>query len=286
MLRRLIGEDIEFAVMPGGELGSVRVDVGQLEQVIMNLVVNARDAMPTGGKLSIETTNVELEEEIGQGGVTIVPGNYVMLAVSDTGCGMDAETKRRIFEPFFTTKEIGRGTGLGLSTCYGIVKQSGGYIWVYSEPGHGTVFKIYLPRVDATPEVARKRSTTIDLSGTETVLLIEDDERVRGAVSRMLEVRGYRVIVARSGLEAIALAKRYDGKIDLVLSDVIMPGASGPEVVQQLRESDSGVRALFMSGYTDHAILRAGSLQAETNFIQKPFAPEALAKKVREVLEA
>jgi signal transduction histidine kinase/CheY-like chemotaxis protein len=285
MIRRLIGEDVDFSVEPGESLGSVRVDMGQLEQVIMNLVVNARDAMPTGGKLSIETSNVELDD-YAAGYISAQPGSYVMIAVSDTGSGMSAETRQRIFEPFFTTKELGKGTGLGLSTCYGIVKQSGGYIWVYSEVGRGTVFKIYLPRVDACPDRAPKQAGTLDVSGSETVLLVEDDDRVRAAVSRMLEPRGYHVLVARNGTEAIDIVERHQGLIHLVLSDVVMPNTSGPEVVERVRARSTEVRALFMSGYTDHAVLRNGALQGGTNFIQKPFAPETLAKKVREVLDA
>lgn len=286
MLQRLIGEDIEFTVLPAADLGSVRVDMGQLEQVIMNLVVNARDAMPTGGKLLIETQNIELDECYAASHIAAVPGSYVMLAVSDTGCGMDAQTQRRIFEPFFTTKELGKGTGLGLSTCYGIVKQSGGYVWVYSEPGRGTTFKIYFPRVDGQPDRVRKVAGNLEVSGTETILLVEDDDRVRNAVSRMLEPKGYQVLVARNGIEATEIVKCHQGPIHLVLSDVVMPDANGPEVVERVRASSTEVRALFMSGYTDHAVLRNGALQAGTNFIQKPFAPETLAKKVREVLDA
>jgi len=286
MLRRLIGEDVEFAVLPGADLGAVQVDVGQIEQVIMNLAVNARDAMPLGGRFSIETANVELAAGLAIP-VPIPPGRYVMIAVTDTGCGMDAETKARIFEPFFTTKELGKGTGLGLSTCHGIVKQSGGYIWVYSEQGQGTVFKIYLPRVDAAPEQsAPRRFDSSDLRGEETILLAEDDDCVRAAVTRMLAARGYRVLVARNGPEAIALAERHAGSIDLVLSDVIMPGSAGPEVVARVRQYFPTARVLVMSGYTDHAVLRSGALQAGMNFIQKPFAPEALALKVRAVLDA
>jgi nitrogen-specific signal transduction histidine kinase/CheY-like chemotaxis protein len=286
MLRRLIGEDIEFSVIPGADLGSVRVDVGQLEQVIMNLVVNARDAMPLGGGLLIETSNVELGDEYAASHVSAVPGSYVMLAVSDTGCGMNAETQRRIFEPFFTTKELGKGTGLGLSTCYGIVKQSGGYIWVYSEPGRGTTFKIYFPRVNGRPEAGRKLSGSFNVRGSETILVVEDDDRVRNAVSRMLEPLGYTVLSARNAGEASDVVAHHAESIDLVLSDVVMPSSSGPEVVAELQRKAPAARALFMSGYTDHAVLRNGALEGGTNFIQKPFAPEALVKKVREVLDA
>jgi two-component system, cell cycle sensor histidine kinase and response regulator CckA len=284
MLCRLIGEDIALVVAPGSDLGNVRVDVGQLEQVIMNLAVNARDAMPTGGRLTIETGNVELDEECLGADAPVTPGRYVMLAVSDTGCGMDAETKRRIFEPFFTTKELGKGTGLGLSTCYGIVKQSGGHIWVYSERGKGSVFKIYLPRVDAPPDAARERPVHRRLEGSETILLVEDDDRVRSAVSRMLGARGYQLLVARDGAEARALVDAHHGAIHLLITDVVMPNESGPDVAQIVRERTQ-CKVLFMSGYTDHAVLRLGVLETGQSFIQKPFAPETLARKAREVLD-
>jgi CheY-like chemotaxis protein len=207
-----------------------------------------------------------------------------MLAVSDTGGGMDAETKRKLFEPFFTTKEPGKGTGLGLSTCYGIVKQSGGHIWVYSEVGQGSVFKIYLPRVDAPPDAARERPSKQTTTGRDTILLVEDDQRVRAAVSRMLEGRGYRLLVAADGAEARRVAAAHTGPIDLLITDVVMPGESGPEVAQAIREHFN-CKVLFMSGYTDHAVLRSGVLQTGRSFIQKPFAPDTLARKVREVLD-
>jgi PAS domain S-box-containing protein len=285
MLCRTIGEDIALVVVPGLDLGTVRVDVGQIEQVIMNLAVNARDAMPTGGRLTIETSNVDLEEDYANSHAPVSTGRYVMLAVSDTGSGMDAETQRRLFEPFFTTKELGKGTGLGLSTCYGIVKQSGGHIWVYSELGRGSVFKIYLPRTDAPPDRARERVRQARLEGTETVLLVEDDDRVRAAVQRMLETRGYHLIVARDGAEARNVAVTHQGPIDLLITDVVMPDTSGPEVAQMIRER-FGCKVLFMSGYTDHAVLRSGVLQPGLSFVQKPFAPETLARKTREVLDA
>jgi PAS domain S-box-containing protein len=284
MLRRLIGEDIEFAVQAANDLGSVRVDAGQLEQVIMNLAVNARDAMPTGGKLVISTENVEVDEQyVGTQG-PVIPGRYVVLSVADTGSGMDAQTKRHIFEPFFTTKEPGKGTGLGLSTCYGIVKQSGGYIWVYSELGHGTVFKVYLPRVDEQPAAAPRSGAELMTRGSETILLVEDDETLRTAIQRMLEPLGYRVLVASSGAHALELARRYSTDIDLVLSDVVMPGLCGPEAVEQVCAHARTARTLFMSGYSDHAAFDRGTLQAALNFIQKPFAPDALARKIRQVL--
>jgi PAS domain S-box-containing protein len=285
MLRRLIGEDIALRVVPSSNLGAVRVDVGQIEQVIMNLVVNARDAMPTGGMLSIETANVELDADYAMGHPSVEPGPYVMLTVSDTGSGMDAETKRRLFEPFFTTKEVGKGTGLGLSTCYGIVKQSGGHIWVYSELGKGSVFKVYLPRVDATLERASVRAPASRLEGNETVLLVEDDARVRSAVKRMLEKRGYTVVAADDGTQAARVIDTYPGPIHAVLTDVVMPRASGPEVADFAR-ARFGAKVLFMSGYTDHSMLRSGVVRVGQRFIQKPFSPDQLARKIREVLDA
>jgi PAS domain S-box-containing protein len=286
MLKRLIGEDIDFCVVPGADLGAVRVDVGQIEQVIMNLVVNARDAMPTGGKLTLETANVDLTDPQVAAEVGAQPGAYVMLAVSDTGSGIDEAIRARIFEPFFTTKEVGKGTGLGLSTCYGIVQQSGGYISVYSEPGRGSVFKVYLPRVDIDSTTPIARPSLSPLGGDETVLLIEDDEHVRNAVERMLRTRGYRLLTACNGDAAIDLASRHDGPIHLILSDVVMPGASGPEVALRVQRRCANARALFMSGYTDHALLRGETFQGSVNYLQKPFAPDALCKKVRDVLDA
>jgi two-component system cell cycle sensor histidine kinase/response regulator CckA len=285
MLRRLIGEHIEFDIVPGAELGSVRIDAGQLEQVVMNLVVNARDAMPGGGRLTIETANVELSDLCAGAQGPTEQCQYVMLSVRDTGCGMDAETKRRIFEPFFTTKPPGKGTGLGLSTCYGIVKQSGGSIWAYSDLGRGSVFKICLPRVAGCPESGKKRAPRAEVPGNETILLVEDDERVRTAVQRMLETRGYRVLAASNGAHAIELARSQRGQIQLVLSDVVMPGASGPEVVEQLQR-EGALRSLYMSGYSDHAVLKGGASRSEVHLIQKPFSPEALVKKIREVIDA
>jgi PAS domain S-box-containing protein len=284
MLRRLIGEDIDFSVVKTPGLHTVRVDVGQIEQVIVNLVVNARDAMPTGGKLAIATANVDFAAPMSLDDTTIPPGSYAMFSVADSGCGMDPATLRRIFEPFFTTKEVGKGTGLGLSTCYGIVKQSGGYIWVRSEVDRGTTFEIYLPR-DTGARIERTRRTgKIEVRGEETILLVEDDDRVRVAIGRMLTNHGYHVIAARDGGEAISIAENHT--IDLVVSDVIMPGLSGPEVVDRVRKISPHASALFMSGYTDHEVLRNGVLQDEFNFIQKPFAPATLAKKVRDVLDA
>ncbi|MEZ4405524.1 MAG: ATP-binding protein, partial [Polyangiales bacterium] len=285
MLRRLIGEDVEFVIRCAEGIGKVRADVGQVEQVVMNLVVNARDAMPTGGKLTIETADVELDAGYAADHPTVAPGAYVVVSVSDTGCGMSREVQARLFEPFFTTKEQGKGTGLGLSTAYGIVKQSGGHISVYSEVGHGTVFRVYLPRVDARPETAR-RSDIGQPGGTETILVVEDDERLRAAVTRILSGKGYRLLVAGDGASALKLLGEHEGPVHLVLSDAIMPGMSGPEAVREVQRCSPETRALFMSGYTDHAVLREGALQSRVNFIQKPFAPHALLRKVREVLDA
>jgi PAS domain S-box-containing protein len=287
MLRRIIGEDIEFSTALPDALDRVHADAGQIEQVIMNLVVNARDAMPVGGKLSIETANVVLDAAYCRTHLGAAAGPHVMLAVSDTGCGMDADTKRRLFEPFFTTKERGKGTGLGLSTCYGIVKQSGGWIWVYSERGQGTVFKVYLPVASAdSARVSSIAAPVPSAKGHETVLVIEDDAQVRSMVRRILASNSYDILEARDGGEALALAHNHHGRIDLILSDVVIPGLSGPEIVQQVQHEHGSTRSLFMSGYTDHAVLRDRILAAGANFIQKPFAPAALANKVREVLDA
>jgi PAS domain S-box-containing protein len=286
MLRRLIGEDIEFRVSLAPDLGNVRADPGQLQQVLMNLVVNARDAMPTGGKLLIETMNTDLTGEYAELHQPVVPGSYVMVAVSDTGIGMDADTLTRIFEPFFTTKEKGRGTGLGLSTVYGIVKQSGGYIWVYSEPGRGTTFKVYLPRVDAPARPVGQPRGTRALAGTETILLAEDDEMLRPLSKVLLRKLGYTVLEAPNGEEALAAAERHHGPIHLLVADVVMPGASGRELARRLAESRPDTKVLYVSGYTDDAIVRHGMLEPGLNFLQKPFTPDALARKVREVLDA
>jgi CheY-like chemotaxis protein len=285
MLCRLICEDIRLVMAPTPGLGAVRVDVGQLEQVIMNLVVNARDAMPTGGTLTIETSNVEVDVEYMASHPPVERGQYVVLTVSDTGCGMDAETKRRLFEPFFTTKEFGKGTGLGLSTSYGIIKQSGGHIWVYSEPGRGTVFKIYLPRVHGPVDGPSLKQPATHVDGSETVLVVEDDPGVRSALTRMLAGHGYRVLKASDGVEAAALLESHESSIDLLLTDVVMPRSSGPEVAAIARRR-FGSKVLFMSGYTEHAALRSGGIERGQGFIQKPFSPLSLAKKVREVLDA
>ena len=288
MLRRMIGEDVELRVSLKDELDHIKADPVQLEQVIMNLVVNARDAMPRGGKLSIETSNVYLDEAYAREHVSVVPGDYVMLAISDTGCGMKEETRLHIFEPFFTTKEQGKGTGLGLSMVYGIVRQSGGNVWVYSEEGRGTTFKIYFPRVTAHAEVFKRISGGLDSPrGSETILLVEDAELVRKLARQVLEAAGYRVLEAASAEAAIDICERINGdKIDLLLTDVVMPGMSGNEMSRILLAKQPDMPVLYMSGYTDDAIVQHGVLEAGINFLQKPFTPGALASKVREVLDA
>jgi CheY-like chemotaxis protein len=287
MLRRLIGEDIDPLTVLEPSLGQIKADPGQIEQVLLNLAVNARDAMPQGGKLTIETQNVYLDNQYARWHTAIQPGHYVMLAVSDTGCGIDAETQAHIFEPFFTTKEQGKGTGLGLSTVYGIVKQSGGHLWVYSEVGKGTTFKIYLPRVDGGTERDGPHTTPAELpQGRETVLLTEDEEQVRQMIRVILEMNGYCILEAASGEEALALYKQHEGQIDLVMTDVVMPQMSGRELAQSLESLHPGIKVLYMSGYTDDAIVRHGLLDQEIAFLQKPFTPDALMRKVREVLDA
>jgi len=285
MIRRLIGEDIALAFHPGNDLGSVRADRGQIEQVVLNLAVNARDAMPKGGQLTIETADVELDADYAQTHVDATPGPHVMIAVSDSGIGMDPDTLQRAFEPFFTTKDRGKGTGLGLATCHGIVRQSGGHITVYSELGHGTVFKVYLPRVDEPTRVARVTSAAPASTGNETILLIEDDPAVRAGIVRILSARNYGLLVACSGDEAIALARSHAGTIELILSDTILPGMNGIEAVREILDRHAEARVLFMSGYTNHALLGEIRDQDRTGFIQKPFGQEALASKVRLLLD-
>lgn len=286
MLTRLIGENIQLATRLEAKLGSVKADPCQVEQIIVNLVVNARDAMPRGGKVTIETANVTLADQTALRHVSLRPGEHVMLAVSDTGVGMDQETQARIFEPFFTTKDIGKGTGLGLSTVYGIVKQSGGNIWVYSEPGLGTVFKVYLPRIDdATANSLEKLAQEANAPrGSETILLVEDEDVVRGLTRKILMQAGYNVLDAQSGEEAIRLCRAHTGPIDLLLTDVVMPEISGKEVADRMLELRPAIRVLFMSGYTDEAIVQHGVLDANVKFIQKPFTWVGLTRKVREVL--
>jgi len=289
MLRRLIGEDLDFVTRLDPSVCNVRVDPGQLEQVVMNLAVNARDAMPGGGKLTIETANVDLDEAYAQRHASVAPGPYVMLAVSDTGVGMDAETQARIFEPFFTTKEKGKGTGLGLSTVHGIVHQSGGNIWVYSEPGRGTTFKIYFPRIAgaaATPQIPSRTVPAVEDSGngSRTILLVEDEEPLRRLVKRILELSRHTVLEARSPADALRIAREHDGPIHLLLTDVVMPGMSGPELAASLQRERPSVPVLYMSGYTDNTIAHHGILGAGTHFIQKPFTLQGLVQRVREVM--
>ncbi len=287
MLRRLIGEDIDLVALCPPGVGRVKVDPGQIEQVILNLAVNARDAMPQGGKLTIETANVELDESYAGNHVAVKTGPYVMLAVSDTGHGMDRETQARIFEPFFTTKEQGKGTGLGLSTVYGIVKQSGGNVWVYSEPGKGATFKIYLPRVVEAPQPKFEvKPPEAGLRGTETILLVEDEAAVRLLVRGTLEQNGYDVLDAGSGAEALVMANERKQPIHLLVTDVVMPGMSGREAAQQVTLAHPETRVLYMSGYTDDAVVRHGVLESSAAFVQKPFTPDSLLRKIREVLDA
>ncbi len=288
MLERLIGEHIEALFRPASTLGLVRADPGQLEQVIVNLVVNARDAMPEGGRLTLETANADLDEEYARRHMGAQPGAYVMLAVTDTGVGMDAATQARIFEPFFTTKEPGKGTGLGLATVYGIVKQSGGSIWVYSEVGRGTTVKAYLPRVDQeTGETTEMAPPAAD-RGTETILLAEDDEEVRTLARDALQIYGYTILEARRPADALLIAERHAGPIQLLLTDVIMPQMSGPKLVERVRPLRPEMRVLYMSGYTGNTAPLGGGEGAGANagFLPKPFTPEGLARKVREVLDA
>jgi PAS domain S-box-containing protein len=286
MLRRIIGEDVELRLQLAEHTGSVMADAGEIEQVIMNLVVNARDAMPMGGQLTIETASVTVDEE----GIELQPdvtaGQYVVLSITDTGCGMDAETKRRAFEPFFTTKDKAHGTGLGLATCYGIVRGCHGHISVYSEVGVGSVFKVYLPLTDCTPRHRSRIELPADANGTESILLVEDDDQLRKTIRRVLQSRGYTVIEANGSAQAIGYCESHPDPIDLVLSDMVMPGMSGPETVAHVREHRPNAKVLFMSGYSDHAVFRDRSAQAEVNFIQKPFMPQDLALKVRQVLDS
>jgi two-component system cell cycle sensor histidine kinase/response regulator CckA len=288
MLRRLIGEDIQLITSLEPEVWSVKVDPGMIEQVVMNLAVNSRDAMPSGGKLTIETSNVIHDEEYASHHVSVKPGYYVMLAISDTGCGMDKETQSHLFEPFFTTKDTGKGTGLGLSTVYGIIKQSGGNIWAYSEPGLGTTFKIYLPRVEKAAKGYKPRLKPKEVGapgGTETILLVEDEESVRSMVSKILQSKGYTVLEARHGNEAIEASERYEGSINLMVTDVIMPQMSGRELAERLAPMRPEMHVLYMSGYPDNTIVQHGVLEPGTAFLQKPFTINALELKVREILD-
>ena len=285
LLHRLIGENIEFKISLEPSLGQVMADPGQIEQVLLNLAVNARDAMPQGGRLTIEGRNIELDDSYKNEHPPVIPGPYVMLSVEDTGCGMDRNTQSRIFDPFFTTKELGKGTGLGLATVYGIVKQSGGYVWVYSEIYKGTIFKVYLPRVEQSAQKSEPTEPVqLITQGCETILLAEDSESLREMVREYLESVGYTVLEAASGNEALQRAKEFNGTIHLLLTDVVMPEMSGPELARQMVSLRPGMKVIFTSGYTDDAIARQGAIDPAVAFIQKPYRPKALAWKIRQVL--
>jgi signal transduction histidine kinase/DNA-binding response OmpR family regulator len=286
MLQRLIGEDIQLVVRPAAGLGQVKADPGQIQQVIMNLVVNACDAMPEGGTLTIETANVDLDPAYARRHFAVEPGPYVMLAVSDTGCGMDAATQARIFEPFFTTKEAGKGTGLGLSTIYGIVKQCDGNIWVYSEPGRGSSFKVYLQRVEeSVSSVEVDDSMPQTMQGSETILLVEDEASIRTLARSVLEEQGYTVLEAGNGVEGIEVSQRHQGPIHLLISDVVMPRTNTREFMQRMTALRPDMKVLYISGYTRETIVQHGVLEEGINFIEKPFTPRALLTKVRQVLD-
>jgi PAS domain S-box-containing protein len=287
MLRSLMAENIVLKTDLADNLAAARADPNQIEQVIMNLAINARDAMADGGTVTIETRNATLDDAYAAQHVSVIPGEYVMLAVSDTGCGMDEQTKSRIFEPFFTTKPVGRGTGLGLSTVYGIVKQTGGNIWLYSEPGKGTTFKIYLPAIAALPEdIGKVAPVEAVQHGGGTVLLVEDDEQLRRLTHRALAAQGYTVMEADRGGTALDIARRYKGQIDLLLTDVIMPDTNGRKLADTIQAARPGVRVLYMSGYPDGAIASHGMLEPGVAYLAKPFTTEAVIRRVREVLEA
>ncbi len=287
MLRRLLGEDVELSTRLAPTTGRVKADPGQLEQVIMNLAVNARDAMPNGGKLTLETGNVDLDEAYASDHYPARAGPFVLLAVSDTGTGMSEETQAHMFEPFFTTKEKGKGTGLGLATVYGIIKQSGGFIWVYSEVGHGTTFKLYLPRVQELAERGSEpaQAPARPARGTETVLVVEDEAPVRSVARQVLERHGYTVLEAPTAEAALDIATRYSGTIHLLLTDVVMPGLNGRELASRLADLRPDARVIFMSGYTDDAVTPHGVLEPGSAYVQKPFTPDAIARRVREVLD-
>ena len=286
MLRRMVGEDVDLVLLLTRTLIRVRADPGSIEQVVMNLVVNARDAMPTGGKLTIETSNVDLDEASAHSHPGVSPGPQVLLAVTDTGTGIDPLTLARVFEPFFTTKTVGKGTGLGLSTVLGIVQQSGGSVWVDSEPGHGTTVNVFLPSVDAAVDPTRTTIPPTGLLGTETILLVDDDDGVRAVTRAILLKNGYAVLDACSGAQALQQAEEYPGVIHLLLSDVVMPEMSGPELAKRLTKARPETKVLCMSGYTDDSIVRHGVLDARIEFLQKPITPTALAVRVRQLLDS
>ena len=285
MLHRVIGEDVKLELKPARDLGHIRADPVHIEQAIVNLAVNARDAMPTGGRIVIESANVQLDETYTRTHPGVNPGDFVMIAVSDTGHGMDSETRRRIFEPFFTTKEKGKGTGLGLATVYGMVKQSGGDIWVYSEIGKGSTFKLYFPRImepvtDASADESEKARQT----GSETILLVEDEKAVRELTLKMLRRLGYTVLAADGGAEAIAFSKAHTAEIALLLTDVVMPGMSGRQLADVLTKERPGLKVLYLSGYTENTVVHHGVLEPGVDFLPKPFSREVLASKIREIL--
>jgi CheY-like chemotaxis protein len=288
MLTRMIGEDIDLVMVPGASLGAVRADPGQIDQVIMNLAVNGRDAMPQGGKLTIETANVKLDETFARTHSPITAGDYVMLAISDTGIGMDAETQTRIFEPFFTTKGT-KGTGLGLSTVYGVVKQSGGFIYVDSQPQRGTAFHVYFPRVDGREDAAATQVyhglPQVD-RGQETILLVEDEINLRRLARQYLENQGYKILEAEDGAAALQIVDGYRGTIDMLLTDVVMPGMNGNELATRIAKLLPDIRVLYMSGYTENAVGHGGMLDAGINLLQKPFSLPLLRDRVREILDS
>ncbi|GAC1616087.1 MAG: PocR ligand-binding domain-containing protein [Candidatus Acidiferrum sp.] len=286
LVLRLIGEDIELSIRKDADLGAVRADANQIEQIIMNLVVNARDAMPGGGRLLIETSNAEFDHSSGAAHSLMTPGRYVLLAVTDTGTGMDQETQAHIFEPFFTTKEKGKGTGLGLATVYGVVKQSGGFIWVYSELGKGTSFKVYLPRVEAVQDSPAPPRPVLQIpQGTETVLLAEDETDVRDIARQFLELGGYKVVEARDGADALRVAAEYPGKIDLLVTDMVMPGITGRELASRLLQQHKGIRVIFMSGYSEHVASQSADVTSAMRLLTKPFSRGSLLRAVREILD-
>lgn len=286
ILERVLGEDVELRLIRAGALDAVQCDRGQVEQVVMNLIVNARDAMPNGGQLTIETANVYLDEDYAREHPGVIPGPFVMIAVSDTGVGMDKATQARAFEPFFTTKERGKGTGLGLSTVFGIVKQSEGHVWLYSEPGAGTTFKIYFPRADGTAVAVQPTSPPPSVRGGETVLLVEDEDQVRAVAAEVLRKYGYHVLEARSPGEALLVCEQHPVNIHLLLTDVIMPKMNGRQLAQRMLGMRPNLRVIYMSGYTDNVITHHGVLDSDVAFVQKPLTPLPLVTKVREVLDA